>query len=86
MLLPRNNPEWASRITLEITNIRVERLQEISGLDAKAEGMEPFMGNDATAYRARFQMGWDSINGNRNKGAYTWEKNPWVWVIEFKKI
>lgn len=76
-------PRWASRITLEIKSIRVERLQQISGADAKAEGVDPFMGKDATAYRAAYQLGRDSINA---KLGYSWESNPWVWVIEFKKL
>lgn len=76
-------PRWASRITLEITNVRVERLQEITAADAKAEGVEPFLNRDATAWRAGFQVGWDALNAKRG---HSWEKNPWVWVIEFKKV
>lgn len=76
-------PRWASRITLEIKSTRVERLQDITGADAKAEGVDPFMGKDALAYRAAFQIGWDSINAKRG---YSWESNPWVWVIEFSKL
>lgn len=66
-------PRWASRITLEITKVRCERLKEISQQDAKAEGCNP-------QSRGAFFDLWDSING---KGA--WDKNPWVWVIEFQK-
>lgn len=82
---PKLNPRfmfrWASRVTLTITNIRVQRLQDISRADAIAEGVDPFIGKDATAWRAGFQLGWNEING---KGA--WESNPWVWVIEFRKL
>ncbi len=74
-------PRWASRLTLEIVNVRCERLQEISEADAKAEGIE-FHGVLPSA-PDRFAALWDSINANRG---YGWEKNPWVWVIEFKKL
>jgi hypothetical protein len=84
-------PRAASRITLEIINIRVERLQEISEEGAKAEGVEhttmSFNHDDRIAtYRRAFEIGWDKINAKRDKGAYAWNQNPWVFVIEFKKI
>lgn len=70
-------PREASRITLEITNIRVERLQDISEDDAKAEGAlwDPF------SYKLGFETLWYKINGKES-----WESNPYVWVIEFKQI
>lgn len=71
-------PRWASRITLTITNVRVERLQDISRGDAMAEGC-PFpnmeTGPDPRQWYAEL---WDQINGI---GA--WESNPWVWVVSF---
>ena len=83
-------PRWASRITLEVTGVRVERLQEISEADAIAEGIErsdgawasysPKFGrfmNPITSYHSL----WESINGPGS-----WAANPWVWVIEFKRI
>lgn len=76
-------PRWASRITLEIKSVRVERLREISEADAAAEGVDPFMGQDALAYRAAFQIGWNELNAKRG---YSWESNPWVWVIAFSKL
>lgn len=83
-------PRKASRITLEIAAIRIERLQDISEADAGAEGMDtvryythPTEGvvRDTGGYVARsnFRSLWESIKG---KGA--WDANPWVWVIEFK--
>lgn len=79
----RNMPRWASRILLSITNIRVERIQDISAADAKAEGVEAFLNRDATAWRAGFQIGWDEINAKRG---FAWSMNPWCWVLEFKKL
>lgn len=70
-------PRWASRITLEITKVRVERLQDISEEDALAEG-QPC--NDRTA-RSNYMILWDSLHG---KGA--WNNNPFVWVIEFSRV
>jgi hypothetical protein len=78
---------WASRITLEITEVQVERLQSISEEDAKAEGVEsihfqilkPWVGYPV--YREPFARLWESING---KGS--WELNPWVWAITFRRI
>lgn len=78
-------PRWASRITLEITNVRVERLQSITEADAKAEGVTLPV-NTCTMYdgiyRDEFAVLWDKINGNRA----TWESNCWVWVVEFKRL
>lgn len=80
-------PRLASRILLEITNVRVELVQDISHADALAESMredaEP--NNYGAGGRARdaFAKLWDSINAKRGFG---WESDPWVWVIEFKKL
>jgi hypothetical protein len=85
-------PRWASRITLEIVNIRVERLQNISEEDAKAEGItveaghmfKPFGDNGETkpyTHKQAYSALWDSINGES-----AWNKNPFCWVIEFVKI
>jgi len=76
-------PAWASRITLEVTGIRVERLNDISADDAAAEGWPgPDPQNSiASAYPiAWYSNLWEQING---KGS--WETNPWVWVVEFRR-
>jgi len=71
-------PRIASRITLEITSVRVERLQDISEADAQAEGV--YTDPACPAYDA-YQTLWDQINGPDS-----WAENPWVWVIEFKRV
>lgn len=91
----RGNSKWTpsihmrrehSRILIEVLNVRVERIQDISEDNAKAEGASPSIVGDALdclKYRAGFQTLWDSINANRG---YSWEADPWVWVIEFRRI
>lgn len=107
-------PRWASRITLEITSVRIERLEEINTDDLRAEGVQvpvsapnrpllrltgkypptnypPFNGSledikkasAADWLRAEYASLWDSLNADRG---YGWNTNPWVWVIEFKRI
>lgn len=77
-------PRQVSRIMLEITDVRVERLQDITEEDAKAEGVAAWHDTaNGTVYRPEFEMLWDSINGKRG---YGWDMNPWIWVIEFKKV
>jgi len=80
-------PRWASRIILGVTNVRVERLQEITEEDAKAEGVEAVSCADvprqaAWSNRQDFSRIWDSINAKRGFG---WDTNPWVWVVGFRK-
>ena len=114
-------PAWASRITLEVTGVRVERLQDISEADAKAEGCDrldddepgyihrdepdwklcPRCGGtrlytafgsnggalpdtdceECNTYVKRYRRLWESING-----VGSWDANPWVWVVEFRRI
>lgn len=77
-------PRWASRITLEITDVRVERVQEINYPDMRAEGALPAAicgGEQAVLQRDYFQPLWDDTNG---KGA--WGRNDWVWVVGFKVL
>ncbi|EDR7342204.1 hypothetical protein QE95_003940 [Salmonella enterica subsp. salamae] len=83
-------PRWASRITLEITDVRVERVQDISQIDAIAEGGPP----DHPSFskisremgfsdwpRSWFAQTWWGIYGRE-----AWNTNPWVWVIKFKRV
>ncbi|HIG4558970.1 TPA: morphogenetic protein [Klebsiella pneumoniae] len=84
-------PRWASRILLEITDVRVERLNSISQEDAQAEGLEltgwrptysdPDSGGEVMTPYDNFAELWSSIYGDES-----WQANPWVWVIELKRV
>ncbi|MGS1095822.1 hypothetical protein ACVCNR_14690 [Aquamicrobium terrae] len=85
-------PRWASRITLIVTDVRVQRLQEISEADARAEGLEwvaPTWGVSGVAAswsgdpRLAFAGLWDSINAERG---YGWDANPWIAAYTFRPI
>lgn len=80
-------PRWASRITLRVVNVRVERLQDISEADAIAEGIKQDAnglwlpgGYDNAPIWAYSDL-WDNINSE----THPWNSNPWVWVLEFEK-
>jgi hypothetical protein len=90
-------PRWASRITLEIVSVRVERVQDISEEDARAEGvLRSDWVNDETcewpdSEREAFRALWDSINGHIKTPTgghfrHSWDANPWVWVVEFHRL
>lgn len=81
-------PKWACRLKVELTRVRVERLQEISAADALAEGVpneivfDTERGIDGKSFPVReYQRLWEEING-----AVSWASNPWVWVVEFRKV
>lgn len=85
-------PRWASRLTLNITAVRVERLNDISEADAKAEGVSMPDASDSPtdthhtppkfwSYKQEYAYLWDEINGPGS-----WALNPWVWVIEFRRV
>lgn len=88
-------PRWASRIALEITSVRVERLQDISDADLEAEGFYEEMSTPHAGRlngekcliavfdkRLGFQLLWEKINGKK----HPWQNNPFVWVLTFRKV
>lgn len=95
---PLYMPRWASRLTLEVTAVRVERLQDISEDDAIAEGVDGYVNGEGSVsryrlliepgywhphfYRQGFENAWDDINGKRAP----WASNPWVWVVNFVRV
>jgi hypothetical protein len=72
-------PRWASRILLEVIEVRVERVQEIGPSDCRAEGI----GAPDHGLKPEFRILWDSINAKRG---FSWESNCWVWVVRFKNV
>ena len=76
-------PRWASRLTLRITDVRVERLKDITKAEAAKEGWQSMLSDGSLNYNPKrwFRDLWDEING---PGA--WEANPWVWAVSFKVI
>ena len=82
-------PRWACRLVLPLVSVRVERVQDITEDDARAEGLrrtengwtDGATGYDVTSARAAFQELWASIYGQAS-----WDVNPWVWVAEWKEI
>lgn len=74
-------PRWASRITLEIVSVRVERLNAIDADDAESEGCGCGVNDETGGPVARYKTLWESINGPGS-----WDMNPWVWVLEFKEV
>ena len=77
---PIHMPRWASRITLQVMEVRVERLQSISDADIEAEMAWSALDDSAPA---NFSDRWDAINAKRG---WPWSSNSWVWVIEFKLV
>ena len=73
-------PRWASRITLEITDIRVERVQEITEEEAISEGFFP---DDGVSEVYCFSEAWDSLYAKKGLGV---DDNPWVWVLTFRRV
>ena len=82
-------PRWAARITLEVTRVRLERVQQITEEDARAEGVDtgPTVGaiyrlpDGRVEARSVYADLWDEING-----AGSWASNPWVWVYDFRRV
>lgn len=71
-------PRWASRLTLEVTEVRVQRLREITDEDARAEGVRD---DGARDHVGPFSVLWSAINGKRA----AWASDPWVWAISFRR-
>lgn len=74
-------PRWASRILLEVVSVRVERLNDCSDADALAEGVDRTNTSISGYAKERYRRLWEQING-----AGSWDANPWVWVVEFRRI
>jgi hypothetical protein len=84
-------PRWASRLLLEVTAIRVERLQELDDADAQAEGCPGHYSKDEEGIKDELMSPveeyaelWDSLNSKRP--GCSWADNPWVWVLTFKRV
>lgn len=86
-------PQKAARIFLRVTDVRVERLKEIDGAGAEAEGVieinNPMLREDKATYdaygRRMFAAIWEGTVGESGHALYGWAANPWVWVIEFER-
>lgn len=99
---PRFMPRWASRLTLELVEVRAERLNDISEIDAKAEGISevPFYPDDGFPLSLGYMVGPDDKKGileTSARGAYrigwesihgpgSWSRNPWVWALTFRSV
>ena len=92
-------PRWASRITLEVVEVRMQRVQDITDEDAIAEGVQYVVDDFARCgdgtmdsceqvalgldHRRTFSLLWDDLNTKRG---YGWDTNPWVWAVTFKRL
>lgn len=78
-------PKEAARIWLKVTNVRVERLQEISGEDLIREGIDLFQSNYVRVAFDEFENIWNSTIKKSDLDRYGWDVDPWIWVIEFER-
>lgn len=78
-------PKEAARIWLKVTDVRAERLHNLTTRDAKKEGITVETDNSGMAHKAAFMRLWDSTIKKSDIGTYGWNNNPWVWVIEFER-
>lgn len=98
---PIHMPRWAARLFLRVEGVRIERLQEISEADAKAEGFDPWLAGHGpvdpryaepaavydASYRDAFEVAWDEIQRKSPASKRApWESNPWVWVVTFSVL
>lgn len=78
-------PKEAARIWLQVTDVRAERLHNLTNRDAKKEGIHVETDNSGIAHRAAFMRLWNSTIRKLDVDRYGWNANPWVWVIEFER-
>lgn len=78
-------PKEAARIWLKVTDVRVERLQEISGKDLIKEGIDLFQSNYVRVAFDEFKNIWNSTIKKSDLDRYGWDANPWVWIVEFER-
>jgi len=81
-------PKSIARIFLKVTDVRVERLQDITEMQVRKEGFRDYLAADDIFYPCGyyFRQTWDSTINKQDLDKYGWEANPWVWVIEFEKL
>lgn len=81
-------PKEAARIFLKVTDVRVERLQDITEMQVRKEGFRDYLAADDTFYPCGyyFRQTWDSTIKKQDIDKYGWEANPWVWVIAFERV
>lgn len=78
-------PKEAARIWLKVTDVRVERLQEMDKTDALKEGIDPRLCLNLSHALTKFKKIWDSTIKKSDLDIYGWDADPWVWVIEFER-
>ena len=89
---PRFMPAWAVRLWVQVESVRPERIQEITWQGVEAEGTpknpddRPLTLPSEIERVKDYAILWDAINGIRNFGEYTWERNPWVWVLKYRLV
>lgn len=87
-------PRWACRLVLEITDVTLKRLQDLTEIELVNEGVisdhgfyrHYQIGPVRTTRTEAFSHGWDKINGKRKGEAYAWDADPWIWSIKFKRF
>lgn len=83
---PMSMPRWASRLTLEVVEVRVQRVQDLTVADAEAEGIDPAphaMKPSGLDMIDAYRTAWDALNAKRG---FAWASNPWVWAVTFKRV
>jgi len=81
-------PKSAARIFLKVTDVRVEKLQDITETQVRKEGFRDYLAADDTFYPSGyyFRQTWDGTIKKQYIDKYSWDANPWVWVIEFQRV